>query len=479
VSDAARLIALNAAFAFVGLVILRFAGFPAGRGWRATLGGLAPAVGLAGCGLAAAVCAMTGLGVGLAGAGILVILFLAGASLLLRGRRPGIGSLAPRGDGIAARVLELVPLVALGVLSVAILRLYVATGLVQWDGWAMWAPKAHALYVDGDVWGPVFRDPAYSMQHQEYPVLLPSLQALSADALGRFDQTLIDIESGALLVAFGWGAWALLRLVVAPWFAAGAALALTGSVQLIENGAGNYADTAVASFTALGLLCVLVWLARGATATLVLSAVFFAAAASTKVEGLLFALAGIAAVLATARGFGRSLRSVAWFAGAVLALPVLWAVVDRLNGPGAKNVDRGTLTDPNTIADAAGRIPNAASGLLSVIWDRWPLVSTLLATAVAAVCLVRLWWHAAFFVVWGGLSFVSLVAVYYASVAPIDWLLATSADRVVFSLVLGLATCAPVLVGAAWEELVVRADEPAQAVTSVRAQGPTASRIAR
>ena len=477
-SDAARLIGLNAAFAVVGVVILRFAGLPAGRGWRATLVGLAPAVGLAGCGLAASLCAMTGLGVGLAGAGILVVVFLAGASLLLRGRRPGIGSLAPRRDGIAARVLEIIPLVALGLLSVAILRLYVATGLVQWDGWAMWAPKAHALYIDGDVWGPVFRDPAYSMQHQEYPVLLPSLQALSADALGRFDQTLIDIESGALLVAFGWGAWALLRLVVAPWLAAGVALALTGSVQLIENGAGNYADTVVASFTALGLLCTLVWLARGATTTLVLSAIFFAAAASTKAEGLLFALAGIAAVFATARGFGRPLRPVGWFAAAVLAVPAIWAVVDRLNGPGAKNVDRAALTDPDTMADAAGRIPTAASELLSVIWDGWPLVSTLLVAAVAAVCFVRLWWHAAFFAAWGGLSFVSLIAVYYASVAPIDWLLITSADRVVFSLVLGLATCAPVLVGAAWEQVVVRAEEPARSVTPVQAQGTTASRIA-
>jgi hypothetical protein len=221
-----------------------------------------------------------------------------------------------------------------------------------------------------------------------------------------------------------------------------------------------------------------VWLARGATATLVLSAVFFAAAASTKVEGLLFALAGIAAVLATARGFGRPLRPVGWFAGAVLAVPALWAVVDRLNGPGATNVDRAALTDPDTMADAAGRIPNAASHLLSVTWDRWPLVCTLLAAAVAAVCLVRLWWHAAFVVVWGGLSFVALVAVYYVSVAPIGWLLATSADRVVFSLVLGLATCAPVLVGAAWEEVVARAEEPAQAVTPVRPQGTTASRIA-
>ena len=333
-SDVVRLVALNAAFAAVGVAIAWLAGVPGGRGWRATLVGLSPAVGIAACGLVAALCAMTGLGVGLLSTAVLVVLALAAASLLLRGRRPGTGSLAPRpSGGIAGRALELVALAFLGVLSVALLRLYAATGLTQWDGWAMWAPKAHALYVDRDVWGPVFRDPAYLMQHQEYPVLLPSLEALSADAVGRFDRALIDIESGALLVSFGWGAWALLRLVVTPALAAGVALGLAGSVRLIENGSWNYADTAVASFTALGLLCALVWLSRGASPMLALSALFFAAAASTKAEGLLFALAALAAVLATARGFGRPLRSVGWFAGAVLVVPVTWAVTDRLNGP--------------------------------------------------------------------------------------------------------------------------------------------------
>ena len=311
-NDSIRLIALNAALAAAGLVVIRFAGIPGGRGWRGTVVGLAPAVGLALGGLAAALGAMTGLGVGLLETGILVVLAVAAAGLLLQGRRPAIATLGPPpGQGVIGRVVELVLLVLLGVLSIGVLRLYWATGLTQWDGWAMWAPKAHALYVEGDVWGPVFRSPAYLMQHQEYPVLLPSLEALSADAVGRFDRGLIDIESGALLVSFGWGAWALLRLVVTPWLAAGVALALTGSVHLIDNGSANYADTALASFTALGLLSAFVWLSRGATAVLVLSAVFFAAAASTKAEGLLYALAAIAAVLATARGFGRSLRPVA------------------------------------------------------------------------------------------------------------------------------------------------------------------------
>ena len=478
-NDSIRLIALNAALAAAGLVVIRFAGIPGGRGWRGTVVGLAPAVGLALGGLAAALGAMTGLGVGLLETGILVVLAVAAAGLLLQGRRPAIATLGPPpGQGVIGRVVELVLLVLLGVLSIGVLRLYWATGLTQWDGWAMWAPKAHALYVEGDVWGPVFRSPAYLMQHQEYPVLLPSLEALSADAVGRFDRGLIDIESGALLVSFGWGAWALLRLVVTPWLAAGVALALTGSVHLIDNGSANYADTALASFTALGLLSAFVWLSRGATAVLVLSAVFFAAAASTKAEGLLYALAAIAAVLATARGFGRSLRPVAWFAAAVLVVPATWAIVDRLNGSGAKNVDRAALTDPSTMVDASGRIPESAWRLLSESWSGWSLACAFVVASLAAACLGRLWWQAAFVALWGGLSLAALTGVYYASVSPIDWLLGTSADRVVFSGVLGLATCAPVLVSAAWETMVAHADERGTTPAPVRPQGSAASRIA-
>jgi len=480
-SDAARLILLNGAFVAVGVAILRLVGIPGGRGWWPTVAGLAPAVGLAACGIAAALSAMIGVGVGLVSTGALVVAALLVAAVVRRRRGLGVGSLAaPTGQGAVGRGLELVALVALGVLSVSIARLYAATDLTQWDGWAMWAPKAHALFVEGDVWGPVFRDPAYLMQHQEYPVLLPSLEALSADAIGRFDRTLIDIESAAVLIGFGWGAWALLRVVVAPWLAAGMALGLTGSAQLIDNGAGSYADSALASFAALGLLCSFVWLSRGAPAMLALSALFLGAAASTKAEGLVFAVAAIVALLATARGFGRSLRPVAWFATAALVVPATWAVVDRLNGPGAKNVDRAALIDPGTMADAAGRVPDAAWRLLSEGWDGWTLACVLVAAAVAAACLARLWWHAAFVVLWGGAAFVGLVGVYYASVSPIDWLLGTSADRVVFSVVLGLATCAPVLVGAAWEAMVVQAEEPAPAPAPapLRPHGSTASRIA-
>jgi hypothetical protein len=451
VSDTFRLLALNGAMSAAGVVVVLLVGVPRRAGWVATVGGLAPAAGLATCALVTTVGALVGLDVTPFHTALTTVAALAIAWLVLRRRVPGVGTLAPPRQGVLGQAVELTCLALLAVLSVRIVRFTAATGLDVWDGWAMWAPKAHALYVEGDVWSPVFRDAPYQMQHEEYPVLFPALEALSSGAIGRFDPRLVDIEAAAVLVSFGWAAWALLRLVVVPAAAAAVALWLTGSTALIENGAANYADSVVAAFTALGALCVLVWLTRGAGAILALGAVFLGAAASTKDEGLLFAVAAIVAALVTAQGFGRSLRPAVVFAGAVLAVPLLWAVVDRLNGPGAKNVEPRAFVDPAEMAAAAHRIPTTVGRLSDEVIDGWPLALLAVILSLAAAGAARLWWQAAFVALWGVLAFGALVGVYYAGTAPIDWHLVTSADRVVISIVLALATMSAVLVGQAWE----------------------------
>ena len=458
-SDAIRILALNIGFAAVGVAGVLLAGIPHGRSWLPTVLGLAPAAGIAACGIVASLGAMVGIDVRPLVTGALAVAAVLVAWLVVRRRPPGIGSLSPPRPGTAGRAFELVSLAVLAVLSVAIVRLNAATGLDAWDGWAMWGPKAHALFVEGDVWGPVFTQPEYGMQNQQYPILLPALEAMSASATRHFDPSLIDIEPAAVLVAFGWAAWAILRLAVTPAVAAAVALALTGSAPLIENGAANYADSVVAAFTALGLLCLLIWLTKDSSATLVLAGLFLAAAASTKAEGLAFAVTAIVAAATTARGFDRSVRTALTWGAGVLAVPAVWAVVDRLNGPGPKNIDTAAFFDPGTMLDAAGRIPTAAWRLLDEITSAWRFALLVIVIGLLAACVVRLWWHAAFVGLWGALSFSALVGVYYASSLPIDWYLGTSADRVVISIVLALAAMAPVLVAEASERVTASADE--------------------
>jgi hypothetical protein len=460
VSDTVRLLSLNGGIAAVGAVVVAMAGVPLRARWLPTMAGLAPAAGLATCGLVATLGAMAGIDVSVRTTAILMVPALVLALAVVRRRPPTMEKLSAPRFTVPGLLLELAVLALLAVLSVQIIRVAAATRLEVWDGWAIWGPKTHALFVEGDVWGPVFGDPGYFMQHPEYPVLLPTLEALASGAIGRFDASFADVESSVALVAFGWGAWAVLRVFVVPAVAAAVALALTGSAPLIANVWANYADSVVAAFTALGLLCLVGWLTRGPTSMLVLSALSFAAAASTKREGLLFAIAAIGAALLVARAFGRTVRSVAFFAAGVLVVPVAWEVVDRLNGPDPQVVHASDLLDPGYVAHAADRIPTATARLVEEMANGWPVASLLVVIAVAAGLAARLWWDALFVVVWASLALSALVGVYFAERDPIDWLLGTSADRVISSIVLGAATVAPVLVARAWEEIRRGSGEP-------------------
>jgi hypothetical protein len=454
-TDAVRLVALNVGFAAAGVALVVAAGFPLALRWLPTVLGLAPATGLAVCGLVAAVTAMVGIGVSVTATALLAAAIVGLAGFVLARRKPTRGSLEPpTGRNPVERILEVGLLAVLGYLSVEVVRLAAATNLDLWDGWAMWAPKTHALFVEGDVWGPIFRSPEYLMLHQEYPILLPSLEALSADAVGRFDPVLADIEAAFLLAAFGWAAWAFLRLVVFPAVAAAVAVALLGGTPLIANVVVNYADAAVAVFTALGVLGLLIWTSTGASAALVPGAAFLGAAASTKAEGILFVLAAIVAAAVAVRALGRPLRELAVFAACVLAVPALWAFVDRLNGPGAKNVHTDALLDPVYLVEAADRIPVSGQRLVTEIVEAWPLACLAAGLALGAACVARHWPSALFVGLWVVLSFAGLVGTYTLSTSPVDWLLTTSADRVVFSIALTAATVSPLLIGLAWEQSV-------------------------
>ena len=76
------------------------------------------------------------------------------------------------------------------------------------------------------------------MQHEEYPDALPGARSPVADAIGRFDPALVDIEPAVVLVLVGWAAWACSGSR-APGVAAAVALALTGAAPLVANACGE------------------------------------------------------------------------------------------------------------------------------------------------------------------------------------------------------------------------------------------------
>src|SRR5262249_62149705 len=112
--------------------------------------------------------------------------------------------------------------------------------LVEWDGWAIWAMKARALYDFGGVAHGVFTTAPFGpLQH---PLFLPALEATGFRAMGAFDGTLIHVQLALLAFAFAAGLWTLLRERVPAALAGAAILAIVAADATLKQLAGNLAD---------------------------------------------------------------------------------------------------------------------------------------------------------------------------------------------------------------------------------------------
>jgi hypothetical protein len=449
--DAGRLLALNALFVSVGVILVRAFGIRFSGSSLPSAVGLAPVVGLVACSLLGAVAATVGLPLAasfLVGVALVVV---AASFWISRFDLPALGSYERRSQGRLGTLAEASLLLVLGVLSVSILRLFAATPLSSWDGWAIWAARAHTLFESGDAWNSVFQSRVYASQHPEYPILLPALEALSMHALGRFDVALIDVGPAVLLLSFGVGLWALLRFVIQPWLAAATALVVMGSPPVVENYGWNYADAALASLVALGLVCSTIWLIHSSSTVLCLAWLFLTGACWLKNEGLLFSIAAIAALALAGRMARRPLRNVALLAGSVCVSYLPWLVYSRVNGLGASDFEFTRLGSPSYVVSHADRAETAGRALAQDLVSDWRVLTLVGLLGLVAAWLAKRHVLVAFAAGWAVLGFAGLTASYLASIHDLNWHLTTSSSRVVSSLAVGTASLAPLLATAAWQ----------------------------
>jgi hypothetical protein len=189
-------------------------------------------------------------------------------------------ALASRVIGIASFALALV------VVAHA-MRAFSVRPLVEWDGWAIWAMKARALYDFGGVDHGVFTTLPYGpLQH---PLLFPALEATGFRAMGAFDGTLIHVQLALLAFGFAVGLWTLLRERV-PVLAGAAILAIVAADSTLRQRRepGRHSDVVLRR----------AWrrahspfVARRGQRPLPVAAIMLGAATLTKPEGLLFAAA--------------------------------------------------------------------------------------------------------------------------------------------------------------------------------------------
>ena len=347
------------------------------------------------------------------------------------------------------------PSLAVGLASVAFAlalvlhaaHAYSVRPLREWDGWVIWATKARALYTHDGVRNAVFANEAY--EHPDYPLLLPTLEAMGFRALGEFDGTIVHLQLAGLALAFVGAAWTISRASASPAVSGLAILAIVSAPQVLIQLGWNYADIPVAMLCALGVAALAGWLRTRDGWLLPTGIVFLAAGTLTKSEGLMFALAAFAAALAvlvfTQRNRLRPLLvGVAAFAAAILP----WRLYVLVHDLKPQDYELSNLLDPSFLADGSDRLWPAATELLDqmTITDNWGLLLPLLGCALVTA-LLRGRYEVAFFgTLWLSLSFAGLLLVYWINELPLDHNLFNTSYRTIATLMIGAGLLVPPLV---------------------------------
>jgi hypothetical protein len=442
-------LALNAVFAALGYCVL--AAPLSGRPWRdrATWLGLALVLGaaLGGAGTWVAV---------IAGAHarpptvLLVAAALAAAGLLAaRSARvrawtaaPGTPALPPAGE--RTRLLG----IAAGCVLVAVAALALIGGFRSspWldDVWGIWLPKGVALADLGLDPRLFAADPHFVFfEVPDYPLWWSTVLALDMRFVGEIDLRAVDAQLAILFVAFAGAVARLLWGRVRPWLLALALLPLVASPELLRGVQGGLADLALALFLGLFALGLGGWILERRGFFLLVAFAAGTAAVAIKSEGVpeLLVLAAVAAAFAGRR----AIAGVALTTGAVLLTTVPWALWRSAHDVPSSVRVRDAL-DPGYLTDRAGRAGPAAREVAEqLLHPHWlfavPLLAILCVAAYVrlrrAITLAPLVAVAALYVFW--------VWAYWAETEDLDYLLATSAYRVVDTILVVAALSLPVL----------------------------------
>jgi hypothetical protein len=448
----AGLLFANALYLVIGIALLPLVRIARTRAELTARLGLGYMLGVATTGALSAHLALIGVPVGLVELVVLALLTGVPAWRLVRrfteqhrdtpaSERGWLGGMS-QVAGIAAFVVALVLLAHAE-------RAYSVRPLVEWDGWAIWAMKARALYDFGGVAHGVFTTAPYGpLQH---PLLLPAVEATGFRSMGAFDGTLIHVQLALLAFGFAAALWTLLRERVPAALAGATVLAIVAADSTLRQLASNLADIPLAFFVALGVVALARTLLDAESRLLPMAAIMLGAATLTKPEGLLFAAAALIPFVLIVRT-----RSSLLTAAAVALILLPWRIFVAAHGLKNPEYSFGDAVNPSYLSDHSDRVRPALTGVWHQVWSSgWAWLVPFALVAFAAGLLARRWRLAGFAAAWALLSFGGIVLTFWISVVPIELTLKWAAYRTVASLVIGVAALAPLLAGEAWNEFQI------------------------
>ena len=438
---AAGLIGANLLMLVVGLGLLPLLG--AARSWRELVSrcGLAYLCGVVLVGIVSAHLALVHVAVGWVGLGVLAASGIAALLWRLRG--------TARPEATRPGWVDLAGTAALAALVVEYARAFRVAPLNRYDAWAIWALKGHALYAFGWADPVVFAGTSYRFANLDYPLLLPSLEAIDFRTMGAFDTRLLHVQFLLFLVAAALALVALLRDVVPPLLLWSSVLALAIAPAVFDQLLTAYADLPLALVFGVGVAAAGRWSSTNERWTLAVATLCFGGALLTKNEGSLVVLAVFLGLLLIAR---RRWRALALAAAVDVALVVPWRIYTTIHHVHDINYSLLDSFDYGHIHGRAGVGPIAFRTLGEQMIDpgQWGLLVPISAAIVVIALATGPRKLALFAVVWTLVSWLGLSWIYVVSHYEYSYYLDSTKERVVASIVVGLAALTPLIAAEAW-----------------------------
>jgi hypothetical protein len=452
--DALKLIALNAGYLVAGVGILLAIGAARDRRELVLRVGLAYVLGIVAVGMLAAHLSLIGQFPGRIGVAVLDVLFLAAGIARVRLRPPPPRRVDPQAPRRLRPTLLITAgaLLVTGVQLVSDARAFAVDALRDWDAWNIWTLKARVLELGGDAASPAMTSHAYQLSHLDYPLLLPSVEALALRGAGGFDVTVIKLQLLLLLAGFGLAAIGLVADRTPSETVAVAVLALSTSPWILDQLRSGYADVPLALLVTLGVMALARYLADGEPWALAAAALLLAGSGLTKNEGLWFAASGYAcAVVVVAISARHRLLPLVASGVAALALVAPWRLWVAVHGLPSNDYHVSDALSPSFLIGRWSRVDPTVHDLWHEVGlNTWGSAGTLLIIGLVAGVLAGRLALVAFSVGWLLLSFAGLIVIYWISLLDLSFHLALSANRVVTTLVIGGTLLASVLAGEAW-----------------------------
>jgi hypothetical protein len=438
---AAGLLGANLLILVVGLGALPLLG--AARSWRELLSrcGLAYLCGLVIVGIVSAHLSLVHVSVGWIGLSVLAAAAVATLFWRLHGttrrglRRPGWVDVA----GAAAFIA----------LIVEYARAFRVAPLNRYDAWAIWALKGHALYAFGWADPVVFAGTSYRFANLDYPLLLPSLEAIDFRAMGAFDTRLLHVQFLLFLVAAVLALVALLHDVAPPLVLWASVLALALAPAAFDQLLTAYADLPLALVFGVGVAATGRWVGTNERWSLAIATLCFGGALLTKNEGALVVLAVFLGLFVVAR---QRWRALAVAAAVDVALVVPWRIYVGIHHLHDINYSFLNSFDYGHIHGRAGVGPIAFRTLGGQMIDpgQWGLLVPIAAAIVVVALVTGPRTLPLFAIIWTVVAWLGLSWIYVISHYEYSYYLDSTKERVVASIVVGLTALTPLMAAEAW-----------------------------